>query len=511
MTGALDTAGQAPGRRVPRPGRRLLVAAATLVLVAGIAVAVADPFAGGSPTGGGIDNGTATALTTVERQSLSSQTEVDGTLGYAGSSTLSVPAGTAPTAVRQAEQAEATAAQTAATAQSTLSADRQTSAQAQAQLTADRLKAQADCAGSNAAQSGGGGASGGTGGGGGSPSPCAAAAQALTTDRTALETASQKVTADQGQAAAAQASLNGARQSLAAAQSSAVVYDVGATYTLLPQPGAVVRHGQPLYGIDGEPTLLLYGPVAAWRAFRPGMSPGSDVAQLNRNLEVLGFGRGLSGDAYTDATVQAVRALQSAHGLTPDGTLPLGAVVFAPGPVRVTGVTPSLGQTVQAGPVLTVSSTRHEVAIQLDASQQSQIKIGDRVDVTLPDNSTTPGVVSNVGRVATVPSSDQGSGGSSTPTIEVDVRLLHQAAAGSLDQAPVSVSITTASVRDVLVVPVNALLALAGGGYAVEVAGARGVRHLVAVRLGLFDDADGQVQVSGPGLRAGQRVVVPAE
>ena len=513
MTGAVDTAGRAPRRRLPRPGRRVVAAAAVLVLVAGIAVAVTDPFAGGSPAAsGGIDNGAATALMTIRRQSLSSQTEVDGTLGYAGSSTLSVPSGTAPTALRQAEEARATAAQNLGTAQSALSADRRTLAQAQAQLTADLLKAQVDCAGSNAAESAGTGASSGAGGGGGSSSPCAAAAQALTTDRTALAEASQKVAADQGQTAAAQASLNGAGQNLAAAQSSAVVYDVGATFTMLPRAGAVIRRGQPLFGIDGEPTLLLYGPVAAWRAFRPGMSPGRDVAQLKRNLEALGFGRGLDGDAYTAATVQAVEALQSAHGLTPNGMLPLGAVMFAAGPVRVTSVTPSLGQAVQAGPVLTVSSTRHEVAIQLDAAQQSQIKVGDRVDVTLPDNSTSPGVVSDVGKVATVPSSsDQGNDGSSTPTIEVDVRLLHQAAAGSLDQAPVSVSITTASVRDVLVVPVNALLALAGGGYAVEIAGAGGVRHLVPVRLGLFDDADGQVQVSGAGLRAGQRVVVPAE
>ena len=104
--------------------------------------------------------------------------------------------------------------------------------------------------------------------------------------------------------------------------------------------------------------------------------------------------------------------------------------------------------------------------------------------VTLPDNSTTPGVVSNVGKVATVPAADQGNGGSSTPTIEVDVRLLHQAAAGSLDQAPVSVSITTGSVSNVLVVPVNALLALAGGGYAVEVSGRRAPTIWSAVTLG---------------------------
>ena len=63
---------------------------------------------------------------------------------------------------------------------------------------------------------------------------------------------------------------------------------------------------------------------------------------------------------------------------------------------------------------------------------------------------------------------------------------------------------------DAYVVPVDALLALAGGGYALEVVGAHGVHHLEAVSLGLFDDADGLVQVSGAGLGAGQQVVVPA-
>jgi hypothetical protein len=122
--------------------------------------------------------------------------------------------------------------------------------------------------------------------------------------------------------------------------------------------------------------------------------------------------------------------------------------------------------------------------------------------------------VSFVGTVATTPSNsgDQGGGGgSSAPTIEVDVMPTHPAATGRLDQAPVNVSITTARVKNALVVPVSALLALAAGGYAVEEPGAGGVRHLVAVDLGLFDDADGLVQVTGRGIAAGQRVVVPSQ
>lgn len=72
------------------------------------------------------------------------------------------------------------------------------------------------------------------------------------------------------------------------------------------------------------------------------------------------------------------------------------------------------------------------------------------------------------------------------------------------------VSLVSETVTDVLAVPVNALLALAGGGYAVEVVDKGGKHRLVPVTTGLFDDDGGLVEVSGRGLSAGQNVVVPA-
>jgi peptidoglycan hydrolase-like protein with peptidoglycan-binding domain len=241
------------------------------------------------------------------------------------------------------------------------------------------------------------------------------------------------------------------------------------------------------------------------------MAPGRDVRELNANLDALGYGKGLSGDAFTSATATAIDRFQAAHGVLQTGQLLLGAVVFEPGSVRVTSVTPTVGTTVQAGPVLGITSTRRQVTIELDAALQSDVKVGDPVTITLPDNSTTPGRVSHVGTVATTPSNNSSSSSSSTPTIEVDVTPTDPAATGHLDQAPVNVSITNASVSDALVVPVNALLSLANGGYAVEEVAAGGAHHLVAVQLGLFDDQDELVQVTGAGLAAGQRVVVPSE
>ena len=185
--------------------------------------------------------------------------------------------------------------------------------------------------------------------------------------------------------------------------------------------------------------------------------------------------------------------------------------MFEPGPVRVTSVTPTVGQAVMPGPVLAITSTARQVKVALDAAQQASVKVGDAVTITLPDNQTTPGRITYVSSVATSSSRSRQTGGEeeSAPTIEVDVTPTDPAATGHLDQAPVNVSITTESVQDALAVPVDALLALAGGGYAVEVAEGR-VHRLEAVTLGLFDDAEGLVQVSGQGVSAGQRVVVPA-
>jgi hypothetical protein len=489
-----------------------VAAVVTIALVA--LVVVTDPFPGGSSTNSGAsDNGAPTAIGKVTRESLSSQTQVSGTLGYAGSLNVNLPAGTAPSAESQARQTYSSAQETLDADRSTLSADRQTLVQAQSQLSADRRKQASDCAGAAAAGSAGnGGSDTGSEGGGSASTPCASAIQTVSGDEVALASAKHAVATDQGQIENDQGALTGAQQSLASAESSAVTYESTSIYTMLPAAGTMIRRGQALYEINSQPVLLLYGPVTAWRAFRAGMSPGRDVAKLNANLEALGYGQGLTGGSFSSATEQAIVSLQAAHGMDQTGVLALGSVAFMPGPVRVTSATPTVGQAVQPGPVLAVTSTRHQVAIELDAAQQSQVAVGDKVTVTLPDNSTTPGVVSTIGKVATTPSTggDQGNDSSSTPTIEVDVKLLHEATAGELDQAPVNVEITTASVSNVLVVPVNALLALTGGGYAVEAVSPSGAHQLLRVTLGLFDDASGMVQVSGAGLHEGLRVVVAA-
>jgi hypothetical protein len=304
----------------------------------------------------------------------------------------------------------------------------------------------------------------------------------------------------------------------------------GGTFTSLPAVGQAVRQGQVLYAVSGDPVVLLYGTTPAYRDLAEG-DTGPDVTELNTDLVKLGYltaaglGARSGWDYYSAETAYGVELLQARLGETQTGSLGLGQAVFVPGAIEVTGYGTDtvLGGAAATGVVvLTASSTTPQVTIDLDAADQSEVHAGEPVSVTLPSGATTPGVVSSVSNVATSSASSgssssggSGSGGSSSgssgnaATVTVEVSLEDPKAAGSLNQAPVEVTITTGSVSNALVVPVDALLAQGNGGYAVEVIGAGGRHHLVTVTPGVFDDAAGLVQVTG-NLAAGQKVVVPA-
>jgi len=284
----------------------------------------------------------------------------------------------------------------------------------------------------------------------------------------------------------------------------------GGTLTSLPQNGQVISQGQVLYRVgNGSPVVLLYGSVPDWRTLSEGLT-GADVTQLNHDLVALGDVSSAEvaaagWDYYSWETAAGVQQLEEHVGVSfaPD-SLSLGQVVFEPGAIRVTQVTGSLGGAA-SGPVFQVTSDAQVVTIALDVAQESEVRAGDNVTVTLPDGTTTSGVVSSVGTVATTSASQQGQ----TPatTIPVTVTLSNLRAAEGLDQAPVTVNITTATARGVLAVPVTALLARSPGGYVVEVVGQGNTRRYVPVTPGIFDDSSGMVQVTGA-LTAGQRVVV---
>jgi hypothetical protein len=311
-----------------------------------------------------------------------------------------------------------------------------------------------------------------------------------------------------------------------------VINQAKGTYTELPGRGRVISQGHVFYRVNDRPVVLLRGSTPAYRTLSAG-ARGPDVAELNADLVALGYASRAQlqprSALFGAATTTAVEKLQAALGVARNGSLALGQVVFEPTAVRVTSVSAQLGGRTQPGEtVMQDTSTVRLVQIALAASQQTEVAVGNKVTITLPNNRSTPGVVSSVATVATCPSSSgpggssssatpsgtdscsSGGPGSGAPTIAVDVTFSDPAATGTWDQAPVQVAITTASVRGALTVPVAALLARSGGGYAVEVVGAGRRNHLVPVALGLFDDAEGLVQVTGSGLAAGQTVVVPS-
>ncbi|MFD1827461.1 MULTISPECIES: peptidoglycan-binding protein [Mumia] len=276
------------------------------------------------------------------------------------------------------------------------------------------------------------------------------------------------------------------------------------TLTWLRGTGRTVERGERLFEVDARPVVLLYGTVPAYRPLSDGVE-GEDVEQLERNLAALGYSGFTVDEEFTEATADAVERWQEDLGIDETGRVEPGDVVVAAGAVRVASHSLAVGD-LATGPVLTTTSRRRSVAVDLDAADQDEVRERDAVSVTLPDGTTVAGRVSDVGTVATAEQDPQG--GEETTTVPVTVRIGKHKALGRLDAAPVEVTIVTEEREDVLAAPVNALVALAEGGYGLEVVADDGTTSYVAVEVGLF--ADGQVEVSGEGLAEGTNVVVPS-
>jgi peptidoglycan hydrolase-like protein with peptidoglycan-binding domain len=289
------------------------------------------------------------------------------------------------------------------------------------------------------------------------------------------------------------------------ADSSTLAASGTGTITRIPEPGTLVRRGRSLYDADDAPAAwLMYGDLPAWRDFNSWMSDGEDVRQLERNLRALGYDPDHDmtiDDDWTSATTAAVERFQDDHGLTEDGSLLKGEVVFRPGPTRVGDVEATVGQSVAPGaPLAELTSTSREITVNLEAFRQELAREGDDVTIDLPNGRSARGRITDVAKVADAPASRD-----ADATIAVTIVLRGRAAHGTgLDQAPVDVGFARERSKDVLAVPVTALLARSGGGFAVEVV-SNGSRRLVPVRLGTY--AEDYVAVSGDGLREGMTVV----
>jgi Putative peptidoglycan binding domain len=276
-----------------------------------------------------------------------------------------------------------------------------------------------------------------------------------------------------------------------------------AIYTSLPAVGQTVSRGQTLYSVAGRPIPLLYGGTPIGRQLTAGVS-GADVQELEANLIALGYGAGLAADgSFTGADTAAVERWQAALGVAQTGVVNPGDAVLLPDSLLVSQVKVVAGASAQTGAeIVDGTSTTPVVTINLDARDRTLARIGEGVDVQLPGDQRVKGTITAVGTVATT----SGQGSSQTTTIPVTVTLADGSAAGGLDGASVTVNVASETHQNVLTVPITAMLAVAGGGYAVETADA--AHRRIDVQTGIFSDS--RVEVSGPGLVEGMKVESPS-
>jgi hypothetical protein len=293
-----------------------------------------------------------------------------------------------------------------------------------------------------------------------------------------------------------------------------VINAMTGTYTWLPTPGQIIRPGRALYRVDDQPVFLLAGNVPAWRSFELGMTGGPDVRQLTAALIAGHFAAGLltaRSDEFTWATAAAVERWQGARGLMQTGQIPLGQIVFLPGAIRVGGWQVATGGTAQPGAEPYLATTDRRVVVVPVTPDMPTVHGGQSVSIILPSQAATPGTVTSIGPApAAVSAGSAGSGGGSSAAQDATSFLfitpVRPAATGTGDAVPVQVSLAIQVARGVLSAPVSALLALAGGGYGVEIVLPSGAHRLVGVHTGIF--ASGLVQLSGAGLTSGAKVVV---
>ncbi|GAA3894949.1 hypothetical protein GCM10023084_54650 [Streptomyces lacrimifluminis] len=338
------------------------------------------------------------------------------------------------------------------------------------------------------------------------------------------------------------------------------------TVTWLPQQGATVERGDTLLRVDDRPVVLLYGSMPMYRDLgltapatastststsnsnseadagsaeagkadggtgaAPAASPspttgtgtgtggdagagagtpapltGMDVLQFETSLASLGYTGFTVDEKFTDATARAVKRWQKSLGLAETGTVGVGDVIYSAGKVRIGQPGARLGAAVGEN-TLTYTGTARKVVVNASAAEASWAVRGTVVGITLPDGKSVKGEVASVGRQASTPEggSAEGESGAGAATLPVTITIADQRSVGRLESGPVTVEYVGREVKDVLSVPVAALVALAEGGHGLETEEGR----FVAVRTGLF--ADGNVQVSGSGVREGMKVRIP--
>lgn len=322
------------------------------------------------------------------------------------------------------------------------------------------------------------------------------------------------------------------------------------TVTWLPKVGTTITRGEQLFRADDLMVPLFYGGMPMYRSISGRNLIGRDVRIVADNLRALGYSIGYqpapgtwvtppaghssgttdprptgtadagghsSGTADQDAgtTTPRARPVREGEGvLTPSliqaikrwqadidrpvtGTVAIGDIEVSSGAVRVDQVAVQPGSSANEA-LLSVTSTRKVVTVSAELADAASIERGNRVTVELPDERKVKARVVAVGRDLAPAEDGTGSG---PPKLAVTVSVTNPRAIADLDSADVNVLFVGRTAKDVLVAPIEALIALREGGYAVQPRSG-----LVAVKTGMF--ADGWVEITGTGLAEGTDVVV---
>jgi len=270
----------------------------------------------------------------------------------------------------------------------------------------------------------------------------------------------------------------------------------------IPSPSArptvtvtVTPTGRPAATAGSSPTPTPSPTPTATASAKASVTPSS-TATTDARIESASVTVEPGEAVLTRSLMDAIGRWQAAVGMSPTGVLNVGDVVVEPGAVQVGAIEAQLGDSA-VGSVMTITATAKVVTVSVDASDIDWLREGDEVTITLPDNSTTSGTITSISTAV----QSAATSGDGEPEVNVTVALDHPAAARGLNSASVQVTFTVQTVTGVLAVPVGSLLALSGGGYALQLPGGQ----LIAVQTGMF--AQGMVQVSGSGIAAGLRVV----
>lgn len=286
-----------------------------------------------------------------------------------------------------------------------------------------------------------------------------------------------------------------------------IMTGMGGTVTRMPREGAEMERGDAFFEVDGQPIFLFYGELPMWRPLAPGPDgppAGPDVEQLETNLAALGYspsGSSPPDRIFDEGTVRRIKAWRAGAGLDAGDSVEQGRIVYTEDRIRVVRRLAEPGAVVEPGdPVAEIAGAAQEVYLELPIDRRGLIEEGQAVNVELPDGAAAGGSIHSIGAARSDPE-DRRRGGFAEVSIRLDDPRLGEKFGGR----PVEVEIVADEAAGVLAVPIRALLALAEGGYAVEVRRG-GEAVLAAVETGMY--ADGLVEVEGD-LAAGDLVVVP--